>query len=195
MHSSIGEIRPSQLLWSYGPGALIDLPNKSVITLGIDKWAPETCELIVENRLLAKVQSILGPQVSALRLPPVSKEFGDEIGVPVRPFPRWMRCVKCGLLSPWDHEIFSLQGSPNNPSSMKFVHRNCERISSGIRRAPDVVPARFLMACSKGHLDDFPWHWFVHRGGSGCQGSLSFFESGASLQTENIKVKCNECGK
>jgi len=34
----VGEIRPSQLLWTYGPGALIDLPNISVITMGIDRW-------------------------------------------------------------------------------------------------------------------------------------------------------------
>ena len=33
----VGEVRPSQLLWTYGPGALIDLPSLSVVTLGVDK--------------------------------------------------------------------------------------------------------------------------------------------------------------
>jgi hypothetical protein len=33
----VGEVRPSQLLWTYGPGALIDLPSLSVVTLGIDR--------------------------------------------------------------------------------------------------------------------------------------------------------------
>jgi hypothetical protein len=32
----VGEVRPSQLLWTYDPGALIDQPNLSVVTLGID---------------------------------------------------------------------------------------------------------------------------------------------------------------
>ena len=32
----IGQVRPSQLLWTYGPGALIDLPNLSVITMGLN---------------------------------------------------------------------------------------------------------------------------------------------------------------
>ena len=27
----VGNIRPSQLLWTYGPGAMIDLPNFSVM--------------------------------------------------------------------------------------------------------------------------------------------------------------------
>jgi hypothetical protein len=58
----------------------------------------------------------------------------------------------------------------------------------------DAVPARFLLACRNGHLDDFPWHWFVHGGQSECKGTLRFFESGASLQTENLWVKCDACG-
>ena len=28
----VGQVRPSQILWTYGPGALVDLPNLSVIT-------------------------------------------------------------------------------------------------------------------------------------------------------------------
>ena len=35
---AVGDVRPSQLLWTYGPGALIDLPNLSVITMGLDRW-------------------------------------------------------------------------------------------------------------------------------------------------------------
>ena len=55
------------------------------------------------------------------------------------------------------------------------------------------MPARFLLACREGHLDDFPWHWFVHGGPNGCKGTLRFFESGASLQTENLWVRCDSC--
>ncbi|RMD97981.1 MAG: sulfate ABC transporter substrate-binding protein, partial [Deltaproteobacteria bacterium] len=59
----VGEIRPSQLLWTYGPGALIDLPSLSVITLGIDRWEKERCLPIEEARLLSAVRRVLGPQV------------------------------------------------------------------------------------------------------------------------------------
>jgi len=50
------------------------------------------------------------------------------------------------------------------------------------------------MACRNGHLDDFAWDWFVHGGPSTCKATLRFFESGASLQTENLWVKCDGCG-
>ena len=62
----VGQIRPSQLLWAYGPGALIDLPNLSVITMGLDYWKQERCTPIKEARLLYEVRRVLGPQVEAL---------------------------------------------------------------------------------------------------------------------------------
>src|SRR5262249_59204557 len=58
---------------------------------------------------------------------------------------------------------------------------------------PPAVPARFVVACADGHLDDFPWRYFVHRGPSDCKGALSFYEQGASLETRNLWVKCTGC--
>ncbi len=200
--TSVGEVRPSQLLWTYGPGALIDLPNLSVATMGIDQWERDRCQPIQEVRLLASVRQVLGPQVESLRMPPFSERetvdpFSAEalLGVPVKPFPRWLRCVRCGLLSPFDAGLFELKERPYRPETTRFVHAGC-RGSRGDRspRPADAVPARFLMACRAAHLDDFPWHWFVHGGPSGCRGTLRFFESGASLQTENLWVKCDACG-
>lgn len=198
----VGEVRPSQLLWTYGPGALIDLPSLSVVTLGIDQWEKDRCQPIGEPRLLAAVRKVLGAQVENLRVPPFQKsELVDpwsaeaHIGVPVRPFPRWMRCVKCGLLSPFDAGLFEIKENRFRPERTRFVHKGC-RGSKGDQPAKDAdaVPARFLLACRDGHLDDFPWHYFVHGGSSSCKGTLRFFESGASLQTENLWVKCDACG-
>ncbi|MHB9068761.1 MAG: DrmB family protein [Sedimentisphaerales bacterium] len=192
----VGQVRPSQLLWTYGPGALIDLPNLSVITMGLDRWDENCCTPVDEARLLAAVRRVLGPQVARLRVPPFMREEGvnplsaeGKIGVPVRPFPRWFRCVKCGLLAEYDSGLFEIKPDLFRPERTHFVHSNCEKGTNA-----DAVPARFLMACRNGHLDDFPWHWFVHGGPSACKGSLRFFESGASLQTENLWVKCSACG-
>lgn len=197
----VGEVRPSQLLWTYGPGALIDLPNLSVVTMGIDRWEMDRCQPIQEARLLTNVRRVLGEQVESLRMPPltdsdVADPFSAEafVGVPVKPFPRWMRCVKCGLLSPFDAGLFELKENRFRPEKTRFVHKGCTG-SHGDKSArdADAVPARFLLACSQGHLDDFPWHWFVHGGQSNCKGTLRFFESGASLQTENLWVQCDSC--
>lgn len=192
----VGQVRPSQLLWTYGPGALIDLPNLSVVTMGLDRWVTEYCPPVEEARLLAAVQRILGPQVQRLRIPPFIREENvdplsaeGKVGVPVRPFPRWLRCVKCGLLAEYDSGLFEIKANLYRPEQTHFVHSDCEKGKNS-----DAVPARFLLACRNGHLDDFPWHWFVHSGPADCKGTLRFFERGASLQTENLWVKCDTCG-
>ena len=200
--SPVGEVRPSQMLWTYGPGALIDLPSLSVITMGNDRWEKERCLPIEEARLLAAVRNVLGPQVEGLRVPPFQQSENVEaysaealIGVPVRPFPRWLRCVKCGLLSEYDLGLFKLKEDRYRPENTRFVHESCKGSKGNLpAKDADAVPARFLLACRNGHLDDFPWHYFVHSGPSTCKGTLRFFESGASLQTENLWVKCDECG-
>ena len=196
MNTVVGDIRPSQLLWSYGPGSLIDLPNLSVTLMGLDRWDKGRCTRIDEARLLEAVRQVLGTQVGELIKPPViENERVDplsaeaRIGVPVRPFPRWLRCVRCGLLGDVDSRQFELKDNPFRPDRTHYIHLNCVH-----GRRSDAVPARFLLACRNGHLDDFPWHWFVHGGPSSCQGTLRFFEGGASLQTENLWVKCDQCG-
>lgn len=202
MTTPVGEVRPSQLLWTYGPGALVDLPNLSVVTLGIDRWDPTLCRPIREARLLAAVRRELGPQVDTLRLPPIQRNDSPApgspealLGVPVKPFPRWLRCVKCGLLSPYDSALFECKENRYRIEDTKFVHRQCRGSRNDQPpRDADAVPARFLLACREGHIDDFPWHYFVHNGPSACAGTLRFFESGASLQTENLWVKCDMCG-
>ncbi len=198
---NVGSVRPSQLLWSNGPGALIDLPNLSVITMGTHRWPADRCQPIEEPRLLAAVQKVLGPQVQHLRMPPASASEGVDplsaeakMGVPVRPFPRWLRCVKCGLLGEFDVGVFQIKEDRFRPERTQFVHRGCTGSKASHKaHDADAVPARFLLACRNGHLDDFPWRWFVHRGPSECRGTLRFFEKGASLQTENLWVKCDAC--
>ncbi len=197
----VGEIRSSQIFWSYGPGALIDLPNLSVVTMGTDQWQKDHCIQIEEARLLSAVRDVLGHQVESLRMPPSNRSEGIHsyaealVGIPVKPFPRWLRCVKCGLLSEFDLGLFKIRENRFRPEETRFVHGDCTGSGGNLpARDADAVPARFLSACRNGHLDDFPWHYFVHSGSSACTGTLRFFESGASLQTENLWVKCDQCG-
>jgi hypothetical protein len=197
----VGDVRPSQLLWTYGPGALIDMPSLSVVTSGIDRWDKDRCPPILEARLLAAVKKVLGPQVESMRMPPFpNKESSDpysveaRIGVPVRPFPRWLRCVKCGMLAEYDAGLFKVKESRFRPENTRFVHESCTGSKKDKKaKDADAVPARFLLACRNGHLDDFPWRYYVHGGPNNCTGGLRFFESGASLQTENLWVKCDAC--
>jgi uncharacterized protein DUF1998 len=194
----VGSIRPSQLMWSYGIGAMIDLPRLSVMVEGLEHWSTDRARLISEQRLLAAVRRQLGGQVERLMEPPLPEEepYGKEeghpdyrVGVPVGVFPNWLRCPRCGLLSDTQSGIFTFRGSSKSPDHSGFVHQGCPKQGKG--RAPWCIPARFLVACEAGHVDDFPWREFVHRGTTSCTGTVRFYEKGSSLETANLFVACD----
>lgn len=190
----IGELRPSQLLYTYGVGAIVDLPNISAMVMGLDDWDVQESREIGEERLLAAVQQQLGGQVERLLAPPVEREEqgslsrGVLVGVPVAPFPRWMLCPACRRLAPLSSGLFRLKSSQFRPGETRYVHANCSRTTE-----PTVLPARFLVACARGHLDDFPWVSFVHRGDTECQARLRLDEHGVSGEAVDIRVRCELC--
>ena len=73
----VGDIRPSQLLYTYGVGAILDLPHISVIVTGLEDWPadPQYAPPIIEDRLLAAVRWEL-PEVRKLLAPPASPDTG-----------------------------------------------------------------------------------------------------------------------
>lgn len=197
--SEVGEVRPSQTLTTFGIGSLVDLPNLSVIVMGLDDWPNAYASEIGEERLLRSAQSILGPQVTRFLTPPRGPEsqgsqtnWFDEarqIGVPVAPFPRWMVCSRCRLVAPISSGLFEPKVYPYRPDRACYVH-HCT--TQG--RSPRVVPARFMVACEHGHLDDFPWIEFVHQGPTDCKGLLYLYEVGASGEALDVELKCDGCG-
>tara|TARA_Y100001933_G_C19014219_1_gene570579 strand:- start:1153 stop:2988 length:1836 start_codon:yes stop_codon:yes gene_type:complete len=196
--SEVGEVRPSQTLTTYGVGSLVDLPNMSVLVMGLDDWPISHSNEIAEERLLLSAQSILGPQVNRFLTPPRGPEtlgsqtnWFDEtrqIGIPVAPFPRWMVCSRCRLLAPLKSGLFEAKVHPYRPDRACYVH-NCTTQGS----SPLVIPARFLVTCDHGHLDDFPWLEFVHRGKTDCNGPLRMHEFGPSGEMADVSITCDKC--
>lgn len=195
----VGELRPNQLLHTYGVGAVADLPNLSIVVAGLDDWDLGKSTIVQEDRLLAAVRAELGPQVETLRTPPYIPETSDpfaewtRVGVPVRLFPRWLRCShpRCNRLAPVESGMFELLGHVYSPERIRYVH-GC-RGHGGSR--PTVVPARFVISCDRGHLDDFPWLYYVHGGAVPEHGehTLRLAERGTTGEAANIFVECS-CG-
>ena len=100
--AKVDSARPTTLLYTYGPGAIIDLPHFTVMPTGLDDWEriwrrrdadPVT---VHAPRLLETVKLMLGHQVGELRrFPwqpprPGARRDGDDLGVPARVFPQWL---------------------------------------------------------------------------------------------------------
>src|SRR5262249_61805186 len=95
--SEVGELRPSQVLTTFGIGSLVDLPNLSVMVMGLESWPDSYATEIGEERLLLSAEQVLGPQLKRLLAAPrgpdtggAQTNWGDEaraVGVPVAPVP------------------------------------------------------------------------------------------------------------
>ncbi len=202
----VGELRPSQLLHTFGVGAVVDLPGLSAMVLGLDDWERARCSPLAEERLLQAVRARLGGQVETLvspPRPPGGSDLGpalDEdplIGVPVAAFPRWMRCQRCQALLHLKSDLIAFKGDPYRPERSKYVHVNCAKATAfkGAQFSP-MIPARFVVACEHGHLDDFPWLEFVHRDAPACpDAQLSLRELGVSGEAADVEVRCTVCDK
>jgi hypothetical protein len=189
----VGELRPSQALTTFGIGSIIDLPNLSVMVMGLEDWPYKDTTEIGEQRLLASVKEVLGHQVKSLRSAPVVPDTrqvnqfdaSSLVGIPVAPFPRWMVCPYCRRLAPLGSGLFKLE-TPYRTDQIRYVHANCSKPG----KSPTVVPARFIVACPNGHLDDFPWREFVHHGPTNCKGGLKLLETSATGEAASIFVQC-----
>lgn len=167
MYNELGDVRRSQIITTHGPGSIIDFRAGayggaaiSVVAAGLeewDRWAPPPGlghqQTIFEPRL----QQQLG--VEGFRMPPVApqvapnvyaKKAGKLIGVR---FPRWLQCPRC-------HLVRQSRAWTEDAGDPALYCAECSEKAGGRNRV-HVVPVRFIVVCQNGHLDEFPWDWWV----------------------------------
>ena len=223
--AKVGSARPTTLLYTYGPGAIIDLPHFTVMPTGLDDWERiwrrRAADPVIVHapRLLETVQLMLGHQVGELRrFPwqpprPGARRDGDDLGVPARVFPQWMRCTGCDLLAPLSRFVNGYHNThPFRPDQAVFEHIDCpgrpRRAGAaqgrkgahaparrrGRRRSP-CVPARYLLVCPSGHLDEFPYDWWVHEGAHCTKAAHpELAMSDTSQRGATAFISCRACG-
>ncbi|HXG60170.1 MAG TPA: DUF1998 domain-containing protein [Planctomycetota bacterium] len=181
--NSVGQIRRSQLITTFGPGALIDLPKDSAIVGGLDVWPEEgKLEEIQEPRLARKIAALM--KMSAVRLyaPPASSDDPRAMKpVVVFRFPEWFLVQEKG---PRDERVLS----------RRLVHRKVLDRNNQFDGLPTVA-IRFVRACPRGHVDDIDWYGYVHGQGDPCKGQLWLDERGISGGLGDLVVRCASCGK
>ncbi len=182
-----GQIRRSQIITTFGPGAMVDLPNHSVLIGGLDFWSAGG-EEVIEPRLTAKLATILGVPSIQLFSPPPDQEdpTAPQTGITAFQFPEWFITQ--------DVE----PGTPGSSArSRMLVHRNVLVRGKYIdqdRKKRNVVPIRFVRACPAGHIGDIDWYEFVHGGPVECRRPLWIDERGTSGDLTEIFIRC-ECGR
>lgn len=193
--------RQSQIITTFGPGAMIDLPTRSVLIGGLDRWkigsdATKVIDEPVITRILEdwlRQQNRL-PEGHRLRLqtPPVQPDGykGDPYGIDVTVFPSWFvldlvetpaiagEVQRARRLVRW-HELDSANGW------RKFETEDSKK--------HDVSPLRFVGACPNGHIQDLDWRRIVH-GSEPCDAEMWLIEQGTSANLTDLEIACS-CGK
>jgi hypothetical protein len=188
--------RLSQTVSTFGPGAMLDLPTRSVVVGGLNQWEMRSVTVISEPRLTARLERLLRDQGRLadgvklqLRLPPISDSgnFAAPDGVRSFIFPKWFVCERTEpgstpidrrrRLVPWQD----------------LTANGRRRYTFDDGRASDVTPVRFVCACENGHLQDIDWRRVVH-GPERCQEPMWVEEKGTSADPADTAVIC-ACGK
>ena len=182
------QLRSSQVVTTFGPGAMVDLPEASVIIAGLDHWRYDNGRIpaIEEPRLVAKLTEILGVKSLTLRAPPPASDqsYGFRPDVVAWRFPEWFIVQRT-------------ETTPRGYRKRRLVHLNIldggKFVDPDSRKKQSVVPVRFVRACRKGHVGDIDWKEFVHGAKTDCVRQMWIEERGTSGDLDEVWITC-ECG-
>lgn len=165
--AKLGSVRRGQLITTYGVGSVVAVGDESVMIAGIDRWSVSE-----PNCREARLERALGG-LQGFVLPPATEDGRD---IPVVRFPRQHFCPSCKKLA--DYRRFGTGWDDNRCA-------RCEQ---------QLVPSRFVVACEKGHIDDFPYFLWVHKGRS-FEGThdLKIEAGGATSALKDVRITCS-CG-
>src|SRR5690606_29087693 len=162
-----GKARRSQLVGTYGVGAIFPAEAESYLICGLDHWYEKAAPVVHEPRLAAALN------VNAFRQPPAA----GHAGVPVVRFPEWHYCPKCRVLG----EHWRIGDKKRGRCKQCRV---------------DLVPSRFVACCPAGHIQDFPYFRWLHRqgeAGARADHRMTIEARGQSSSLADIVLGCS-CG-
>ncbi|WP_028550012.1 DUF1998 domain-containing protein [Paenibacillus sp. UNC451MF] len=182
-------IRSAQAILQYGVGAMVDFPDQTLMTAAPEYWESKVTAIHDE-----RLEKSLRVDYFGM---PGRGDSDFDYGIAYTRFPQWYFCPKCRRfesLKYWvaQHKKHSTEKQlERNPHMKKPRCMECKK---------ELVPTRIVVACEKGHIDDFPWIKWAHDknfGGSVpvCSSPSLKFETGATASAglEGLVVKCSNC--
>jgi hypothetical protein len=177
------QIRLSQFIFSYGPGAILEgakgpriIPRPDIgLFTATSTYLPE--QFGISDQRMS--QGLLnGARIFRL---PSNSELALQQNLPVyrtKPFPYWRLCLDTGRHNGQFYVLH--QGSICGVCGNTGSRRN--------------EPIRFIVACPEGHMNDVNWHNLCHRNvKNGCPHSTWFRWYGGGGALSEIEIECPQC--
>ena len=174
---SPGKLRASQLITTFGPGSLLQTEHDSVLIMGTNFWWHKN-KFTEKSHLY--LQQITG---KTHFLMPVKKD--REQSIVCMSFPKWGFCKTCKWLQ--YHKDYP-------PKEKGFLCASCPA-----KYNPELLPARLVVTCNQGHLDEFPWIKWAHSDPDNpvavCADPKLIWSGGQSTSSlSSYSVRCKTCG-
>ena len=207
-------IRRGQLIVPFGVGAMIDLPDETIMTAGLDMWPLEihpdvatrnqikTDTKIEDDRLRNRLRKLLKNESLEYFYSPTQAKKHNEINAPLSRvpmnffrFPSWLFCPRCKVMKRFPLDYGEIPKCSSDTRLKDGIGKKCSELRPFQRQV--MKPIRFVLVCKKGHIDDFPWDRWVHKNKDGCDGSSGdiYFNSSARSGLEGVIISCRKCGK
>jgi hypothetical protein len=190
----VGELRQNQLITSMGIGSIVDFVYDTVIIGGVDNWDKlddsenavaelEKRKLYNENlQALTGVNYFLSPKANS------KTKYRNSWDIPSYIFPEMLHCPVCKRLIHYK-ETEKLR----NPHRCHLTNQNGKECNGRL------VPSRFVVVCENGHIEDFPYSFWVHHGKSCSSGQekprITMFNIQNRSDAESLFLKCESCGE
>lgn len=180
---STQQIRSTQMVTTYGPGAIVEAPGgpgvmRAIATSGVlGDERPADYE-ITDIRLSRRLQG-----ARLFRVPTnAERSRPDNDGIyTANAFPGWSMCAVHGIIYQYRDGI---GGCPRcSPSVDGWSARARARAQA----------TRFVRVCREGHLDDLDWPRLFRHKRAGCAPSYLHWLGGAGA-LPSILLECPECG-
>ncbi|KQM59964.1 MULTISPECIES: DUF1998 domain-containing protein [unclassified Sphingomonas] len=193
-------LRQSQLVFGFGPGAMVDLPTRSVVIGGLDLWhmrergswrpVHEPRATAVLETLLRATGRLADDVQLTLRTPPADDEgrsgSAEPPGIEARIFPAWFVARDAETAGDVRRRRLVRWQDLNPRGRADFIDDDGRRVA--------VTPIRFVAGCHKGHLQDIDWSYAVHVDQPGrCVQPLWLEERGTSGDPASTRITCG-CG-
>ncbi|MGN0575146.1 MAG: DrmB family protein [Ruminococcus sp.] len=179
---SVGDIRKTQMITTFGVGSIVDFKDDTVIIASIDDWDHNPNDIEeVENRKIFNENLSVITGVEYFLMPRTTQStnsFSKGKNIPSYIFPEKLHCSKCGNI--YDFRELDI----------KDRHR-CPQCRNNL------TASRFIVVCAKGHMDDFPYDWWVHNGKPCPSGVKSprirMVNIYNRTDIDSLRLECTEC--
>lgn len=179
---SVGDIRKTQIITTFGVGSIVDFKDDTVIIASTDDWDynPNDTEEVENRKIFNENLSVITDAEYFLmpRTTQSTNSFTKGKNLPSYVFPEKLHCSRCGNI--YDFRELDIRNRHRCPQ--------CKN---------NLTASRFIVVCTRGHIDDFPYDWWVH-GGKPCPSGvksprIKMINIYNRTDIDSLRLECTEC--